>query len=288
MKKANENKTLKQMVAEANAIENAVYTEFSIPADILEKVKKDNVELYEAYCKKLAGKSKKAFFETFMQVKVKANLPEKETEKAIKEAVSITQTTLKINDAGQIEIDYKLKPVSFADVIKAKETLLATKNADGKATKQDKINAIRHFFGSYGKGYADIITHNARQFTSIGNADDTDETYTLNANYEKAMTMLNEKYSKAGKENPFANQSGNAYTMQIMDIVEYFLENAEIKLFSYHCKALFQMVCNRNKFGKLTIAGANDIVNSLAIVYRYAYNGYKLPTNDKSDIYKAL
>jgi hypothetical protein len=48
------------------------------------------------------------------------------------------------------------------------------------------------------------------------------------------------------------------------------------------------MICNRNKYGKLTIANANDVLNSLAIVYRYAFNGYKLPTTDKTDIYKTI
>ena len=38
----------------------------------------------------------------------------------------------------------------------------------------------------------------------------------------------------------------------------------------------------------MTIADTNAVLNAIAIVYRYAYNGYKLPTNDKSTIYKVI
>jgi hypothetical protein len=102
------------------------------------------------------------------------------------------------------------------------------------------------------------------------------------------MDMLDKKYAKLDKENPFKLNSNNAYTLQITDTIAYFVEDTTTKLFSYHCKAVFQMVCNRNKYGKLTIASTNDVINALAIVYRYAFNGYKLPTSDNSDIYKAI
>lgn len=283
----NTNTTLKAMVKEANAIENASYTDVTIPSDILLQLKAENDTLFENACKSLANKSKKEFYNTFFATEIEKGLAEKDTEKAIKNAVSCKQYALVINDNGLIDIDTKSKVINFADVLKAKIALISFKNADKKPTKADIIKANKFYFGDYGKGYIDILTHNARVYTSIGNIDDTIETYTLNANYDKSMSMLDTKYTKLKKDNPFKLTSNNAYTLQIMDIIEYFVENTDIKLFNYHCKAVFQMICNRNKYGKFTIASTNDVLNALAIVYRYAFNGYKLPTTDKTDIYKA-
>ena len=284
----NTNKTLKALVKEANSIENINYNDVAIPQEVIKQLETENKEIFLNACKTLANKSKKAFFKSFFAVEVKKELTEKETEKAIKEAVSCKQSKLKVNDNGLIDIETTKKVINFADVLNAKIELIAFKNADKKPTKADITNANRFYYGSYGKGYIDIITHNARQFMSIGNADDSKEEYTLNANYEKSLDMLNTKYATLNKENPFLLTSNNAYTLQIMDIIEYFTENTDVKLFNYHCKAVFQMICNRNKFGKMSIVSQNDVLNILAIVYRYAFNGYKLPTNDKSNIYKTI
>lgn len=280
--------TLKAMVKEANAIENASYTDITIPSNILLQLKAENDELFDNACKALANKSKKEFFKSFFAVEIEKGIAEKDLEKAIKSAISCKQYGLTITDDGLIKIENKEKTISFNDVLNAKINLLAFKNADKKPTKADRVKANKFYFGDFGKGYLDIFVHNARQFTSIGNNDDTIEEYILNVNYEKSMDMLNAKYTKLGKDNPFTLNSNNAYTLQIMDIIEYFVENADVKLFNYHCKAVFQMICNRNKYGKLTISSTNDVLNALAIVYRYAFNGYKLPTTDKSDIYKSI
>ena len=69
-------------------------------------------------------------------------------------------------------------------------------------------------------------------------------------------------------------------------VLDYFVNGNTCKMTAYHAKGLFQMVCSRNRFGKLTIDDVYGIYNALAIVYRYAFNGYKLPTKDKSTIYK--
>lgn len=288
MEKNTNKVTLKAMVKDVNSIENASYTDLTIPSDILAKLKEENDTLFENACKNLASKSKKEFFKAFFSIDIEKGLDEKDTEKAVKNAVSCKQFAIVVNDNGLLEIDTKSKVINFVDVLNAKIDLIAFKNADKKPTKADRIKANRFYFGDFGKGYIDILTHNARQFTSIGNADDTKEEYTLNANYDKSLSMLDEKYAKLKKDNPFTLQSNNAYTLQIMDIIEYFVENTDVKLFSYHCKAVFQMICNRNKFGKLTIANTNDVLNALAIIYRYAFNGYKLPTTDKTDIYKSI
>lgn len=282
------NTTLKTMVKEANNIENACYTDVTIPSAILAQLKVENDTLFENACKRLANMTKKAFYKAFFATEIEKGLSEKDVEKHIKNAISCIQYALIINDNGLIDIDTKTKTIAFADVVKAKAELLAFSHADKDVTKEDKIKANKFYFGDFGKGYLDIITHNARVYMSIGNADDSLEAFTLNANFDKSMSMLDDKYAKLKKDNPFKLNSNNAYTLQIMDIVEYFTDNTDIKLFNYHCKAVFQMVCNRNKYGKLTIANAYSVLDSIAMVYRYAFNGYKLPITDKSDIYKTI
>lgn len=278
--------TLETMVKNANAIENAMYTETTIPTDITKHCDKLNLELFSEVTYKLATASYKDFINAFFNVKVKEGLKENEVMNAMKNAVSCKEYEIIVNDNSLLEIKAKIKAISFTDILNHRIQIEALENADYKPTAKNKANAVRHFFGTYGKGYIDILTHNARLFTSIGNTNDSKEDIKLNANGEKSMEMLNEKYTKIGKENPFVNNSKNALTAQIMDAVEYFTDNTDIKMYSYHCKALFQMICNRNRYGKLTIAKDTDVMNMLAIVYRYAYNGYKLPTTDKTDIYK--
>lgn len=281
---------LEKLIATANKTDEANFAVNPIPSAIVTELETINKAMFTDACKALASKSKKEFFKAFFTVKVASGLAEKDTADAIKNAVSAKQFTLSVNDGGLIELVDSLKPISFNDVLAAKIKLLAFAHADQTATKADRVTAIKFYFGDYGKGYLDILTHNARQFASIGNCDseNTAETITLNANGKKSLEMLEAKYAKAKKDNPFVAKSNNALTAQIMDSVEYFINSTDTKLFSYHCKGLFQMICYRNKYGKLFIAKDTEAFNSLAIVYRYAFNGYKLPTADKTDIYKTI
>ena len=115
-----------------------------------------------------------------------------------------------------------------------------------------------------------------------------DKTENPNANYNKAFAEISSLCEKANKQNPFDKVSNTGLTEQINLVIDYFIGENACKLNAYHTKAIFQMVCHRNKFGKFTIENINNVFNAFAIVYRYAFNGYKLPTNDKSTIYKVF
>lgn len=277
----NENLTLIQMVENANAIENATYT--AIPNEILEKATEENNVIISEFCYKLATLEKADFINAFFNVKLISGISEKEIEKAVKNAVSVEIQELSINDSGLIEISTAEKPIFFKDIFKARCDYHANAHTD-KKPKEDKQKAIRHFFGELGIGYCDLITHTARKYTNIEEKAD----FKPNANYTKTFNKVTEICTENGKSNPFDKASNSGYNEQIEMIYNYFIGENSAKVTAYHAKALFQIICNRNKFGKLTIADTNAVMNALAIVYRYAFNGYKLPTNDKSTIYKVI
>lgn len=272
--------TLEQMVENANAIENANYT--AIPNEIMEKMQEENNAIFSNECYRLATLEKSDFINAFFNIELVKGIPEKEIEKAVKTAVSVKIFDLSINDNGLIEISKTEKPIFFKDVFKARCDYHANAHTD-KNAKADKQKAIKHFFGDLGVGYCDLITHSAYLFTNI---DDTK--FKPNANYTKTYNKVTEICKEIGKSNPFEKTTNSGYNEQLTMLVEYFIGENSAKVTAYHTKAIFQMVCNRNKFGKLTIADTNAVMNAFAIVYRYAFNGYKLPTNDKSTIYKVI
>jgi len=277
----NANLTMVQMVENANAIENASYT--TIPNEILEKATEENNAIISEFCYKLATLEKADFINAFFNVKLISGISEKEIEKAVKNAVSVEIQELSINDSGLIEISTTEKPIFFKDIFKARCEYHANAHTD-KKPKEDKQKAIKHFFGDLGVGYCDLITHTARKYTNIEEKAD----FKPNANYTKTFNKVTEICTENGKSNPFDKSSNSGYNEQIEMIFNYFVGENSAKVTAYHAKAIFQIICNRNKFGKLTIADTNAVMNALAIVYRYAFNGYKLPTNDKSTIYKVI
>lgn len=276
----NTNLTLEQMVNNANALENASYT--TIPNEILEKMQEENNAIFDNECYRLATLEKADFINAFFNVELVKGIPEKEIEKAVKTAVSVEIFDLSINDNGLIEITTTEKPIFFKDIFKARCDFYANGHTD-KKPKEDKQKAIKHFFGDLGVGYCDLITHSAYLFTNID-----DIKFKPNANYTKTYNKVTEICEKSNKSNPFEKSTNSGYNEQLTMLVEYFIGDNSAKVTAYHAKAIFQMICNRNKFGKLTIADTNAVMNAFAIVYRYAFNGYKLPTNDKSTIYKVI
>ena len=80
----NTNTTLKAMVKEANGIENACYTDVTIPSAILVQLKAENDTLFENACKKLANMTKKAFYKAFFATEIEKGLSDKDVEKHIK------------------------------------------------------------------------------------------------------------------------------------------------------------------------------------------------------------
>lgn len=274
----NTNQTLETMVNNANALENAVYT--TIPNEILEKLQEENNALFENECYKLATLEKADFINAFFNVELVKGISEKEIEKAVKTAVSVEIFDLSINDNGLIEINTTQKPIFFKDIFKARCEFHANAHTD-KKPKEDKQKAIKHFFGDLGVGYCDLITHSAYLFTNID-----DIKFKPNANYTKTFNQVTKICENSKKSNPFEKSTNSGYNEQLTMLVDYFVGENSAKVTAYHTKAIFQMICNRNKFGKLTIADTNAVMNAFAIVYRYAFNGYKLPTNDKSTIYK--
>lgn len=277
----NANATLQQMVENANAVENANYT--AIPTEIMEKAIEENNALFNNECYRIATLEKADFINAFFNVKLVSGIPEKEIEKAVKTAVSVKINDLSINDNGLIEINAVDKPIFFKDIFKARCEYHANAHID-KKPKKDKQDATKHFFGDLGVGYCDLITHTARKYTNIDEKAD----FKPNANYKKTFAKVTEICENAKRQNPFDKTSNGGYNEQIEMIYNYFIGENSAKVTSYHAKAIFQIICNRNKFGKLTIADTNGVMNALAIVYRYAFNGYKLPTNDKSTIYKVI
>ena len=279
--KTNNTATLLEMVEKANALENANYS--AIPTEIMEKANEENAEIFNNECYRLATLEKSDFINAFFNVALVKGISEKEIEKAVKTAVSVSVSDLSINDNGLIEINAIEKPIFFKDIFKARCEYHANGHTD-KTPKADKQKAIKHFFGDLGVGYCDLITHTARKYTNIDEKAD----FKPNANYTKTFNKVAEICENSKKANPFEKASNSGYNEQIEMIFNYFIGENSANVTAYHAKAIFQIICNRNKFGKLTIADTNGVMNALAIVYRYAFNGYKLPTNDKSTIYKVL
>ena len=276
----NTNVNLETMVNNANALENASYS--AIPNEILEKMQEENNAIFNDECYRLATLEKSDFINAFFNVELVKGIPEKEIEKAVKTAVSVSVFDLSINDNGLIEISKTEKPIFFKDIFKARCDYYANGHTD-KNAKADKQKAIKDFFGDLGVGYCDLITHSAYLFTNID-----DVKFKPNANYTKTYNKVTEICEKSKKANPFEKSTNSGYNEQLTMICDYFIGENSAKVTAYHAKAIFQMICNRNKFGKLTIADTNAVMNAFAIVYRYAFNGYKLPTNDKSTIYKVI
>lgn len=272
---------LKNLITKANEKKNAHYVD--VPSNIVTAVTEINNEIVTEYCKGLANLTKADFINAFFNVQVAENLTsDKDIETAIKNSVSVRVLAVSVNDNGLIELDEnKIKSIAFTDILRAKISSLAFCHSDNKPTKADRITANKYFFGDNGIGYLELFTHSAYKFMCI-----EDKTFKPNANYEKAFAEVAEICTKANKQNPFDKHSNSGYSEQIELLCEYFIGVEHTKLNAYHCKAIFQMICNRNRYGKFTIEDINTIYNSLAIVYRYAHNGYKLPINDKSTIYK--
>ena len=270
--------TLAEMVENANAVENANYT--AIPSEIVEEMQEVNDSIFNGECRRLATLEKADFIKAFFNVELKKDIPEKEIEKAVKNAVSVEVYALSINDGGLIEIETVSKPIFFKDIFKARCDYHASTHTD-KKPKEDKQKAISHFFGAFGVGYLDLLTHSAYTFTNI---DDT--AFKPNAYYIKTLAKVTEICEEIKKSNPFEKKTNSGYCEQLTMICNYFIDADSAKVTAYHAKAIFQMICNRNKYGKFTIADTYAVMNAFAIVYRYAFNGYKLPTNDKSTIYK--
>ena len=274
------NATLIEMVEKANAVDNANYTE--IPTDIIAKATEDNKNAFNNECYRLATMEKNAFFNAFFNANAQKGLTDKnEIEKAILSAVSVPQKELTINDNGLIEISSGYKTITFNDVFKARQEFYSKGHTD-KTPKKDKNNAIKFFFGDLGMGYCAMLTESAyiHEIKS--------EPKTPNANYTKTANAVNEICEKAKKQNPFTKKSNSGYCEQISMVLEYFMTENVAKVTYHHYERMVKIICNVNKRGKLTIADENGVMNALAIVYRYAFNGYKLPTNDKSTIYKVI
>jgi hypothetical protein len=276
----NTNATLEMMVNEANAIENANYS--AIPVEIMEKLQEENNAIFENECYRLATLNRADFIKAFFNIELVQGISEKEIEKAVKTAVSVLIFDLSINDGGLIEITTIAKPIFFKDIFKARCDYHANAHTD-KNPKADKNKAIKHFFGEIGVGLCDLLTHSAYLFTRID-----DIQYKPNAYYKKAYDQVTAMCAEIEKTNPFEKSSNSGYCEQLTMVCNYFIGENSAKVTAYHAKAIFQMICNRNKFGKMTIADTNAVMNAFAIVYRYAFNGYKLPTNDKSTIYKVI
>ena len=278
-------KTLNELIKEANAQEK-VYNKNNIPSVILEKVEELNTAELDNAKKHYASMPADDFRKAFFAVELSANIPEEDLEKAIKESVSVKLSAIKITDTGLIEEATRIKSLSFAEIFSGKLDLLAFAHADKKVTATDRAEAFKHFFGNDGVGYCDLLTHSARKFMSIGTENDGVERFKMTADYVKTFEKVNAEYEKQGKENPFTKMSNTAFSQQITDVINYFMPDNKVKFTAYHTKALFQMVCNRGKYGKSTISDILTVFNALAIVYRYAVNGYKLPTNNRSTIYE--
>ena len=269
-------KAFLEMVANANA--NATFKE--IPVEIVAECDKVNEELSKNTKDYFATLSKEEFINKFFNVSIPKNLKENEIEKHIKNSVSSEQISLYVNDNSLIEYKITNKPISFKEIFVAKLNLLAKAHADEKITKADKQKANEIYFGSYGIGYCDLLTHSARLFTNID-----EKAPTTNASYKKTFEKVNEICGE-NATNPFTKSTNSGYSEQISLVANYFIGENATKLNAYYCKGLFQMICNRGKFGKYTIADTNTVLNAFAIVYRYAFNGYKMPTKEKSKIYK--
>lgn len=286
MKTTENTKTLQELIKVANE-SGIVFNKnrSNIPADITAKLEKLNETEIETVCKYYASMTQSDFIKAFFAVELSKNIAEKDIEKAVKNAVSVTLSDVKVTETGLIEECERIKSITFAEIFKAKTELLAFSHSDKKVTAKDKADTFRHFFGNDGVGYCDLLTHSARCFMSIGTETDGKEKFKMSAEYVKTFEKVEKEYTDKGKENPFKKASNTAFSQQITDTINYFIPENETLLNAYHFKGLAQIICFRNKFGKATISDTLNVFNALAIIYRYAFNGYKLPTNNRSTIY---
>lgn len=265
-------------ITNANAQEGIKFD--AIPAEIQKLIDTANQEIFNAECYRLATLAKEEFFTAFFAVELEKNLKEKETANAVKFAVSVTIHTIAINDAGLLEYGTAKKAITFSDVFKARCKYHANGHTD-KDAKRDKANAIAHFFGDYGVGFCELLTHQAYQFMNI----DTTMMAT-NAHYLKTWNSVATRCAEKKEGNPFEKSNNTGYGQQIQMAYNYFLGDSACKVNSYHAKGFFQIIVNRGRNGRLTINDEYAVLNALAVIYRYAFNGYKLPTLDKTNIYK--
>ena len=224
------NTTLETMVNNANAIENATYS--VIPNEISETMQEINNEIFSNECYRLATLEKTDFINAFFNVALVKGIPEKEIEKAVKTAVSVEVFTLSINDGGLIEIGTTAKPIFFKDILNARIEHESKKHTD-KKPKEDKQKAIKHFFGDFGVGYCDLLTHSAYIFTNIDNVE-----FKPNAYYIKTLAKVTEICKEVGKSNPFDKDTNSGYCEQLTMICNYFIDNNVAKVTAYHTKAI--------------------------------------------------
>ena len=268
---------------------NAEGTYEEIPPVVEKILKKVSDDLVNTEAFRLAMLEKADFVAEFFcpSLPVSNTDKDKDIETAVKTAVSVTVPTVKINDSGLLELDTTVKVITFKQIYSAYVNHLAFSHADHKATKADRISANEHFFGKLGIGLLDLMTHSARKLTSIGTIKDGAEKLTTNANYKVSKSALDEFCKAQGKENPFDKDSNTGYSEQISTVLSYFTDN-EVKTNAYYCKGLYQMICNRGKYGAMTFADTNTAMQHLAIICRYVTNGLRLPVTDKSNVYKVI
>ena len=146
--------------------------------------------------------------------------------------------------------------------------------------QRDKKKATAKLFGVYGCGYAQLLTHSAVKHEMKADA------FKVNADYKATLALVDKICAEAHKENAFNKDSKSGYCEQLALALDFFLgDRNSAKLTYHHYERFAKIVCNCSKRGKVTIADKLGVIQALAIVYRYAYNGYKLPTKDRSDIY---
>lgn len=269
--------TIHQLIERLNASENAHFND--VPQAVINEMSTVNASIIDAEASRLASLDKAEFFAIFFSPVLPQGLQGKDAEKAVKNAVSITTYKVFVNDNALLDIMEVQTAIPFKKVFDAKVKSFEFAHTDKKPA-EDKRNAYRFYFGDLGVGLCDLLTHSAFQFCDIG-----ENELKVNQNYVKALHAVQELCDEQKKQNPFGKKSNNGYTEQLTMVYQYFMDNA-VNVTAYHAKAIFQMVCPRNKYGKQSIANTLTMFDALAVVYRYAYNGYKLPITDNSNIYK--
>lgn len=270
-----EKTNLEMMVAEANAI-NAVFAE--IPAKIIEKQNAENAEIISEFAKSFAVLTPAEMFKKLVCVSIPDDTKEKEIANAIFNAVSVETCKVYITETGLLSIKDSLHSVTFAEILKAKIELLGNAHADGKPTKDDRINALKYFFGDYGVGNIQCLLHKAFINERLDGMKISE-----NAEIVKSYAEIERHYQSTKKDNPF-NGNSNTKKAEMLKYIYSSIGISELKTNAYYFDGFCKMVVQMNRKAVLTVADISKAMQALLIIGRYIYNGKKFVIKDNAKI----
>lgn len=245
----------------------------SIPEDIDEAVNALNAQLVKDEAKCYIFDNPQDFYKAIFLVKCTSA-------KQCREGIVVEQVKATLTEGNKIEVTRGTKPLTFVDFYNAKLSLLASKHARDKATKEDRTEATSYFYGVNGYGLMQCLIASATNQQKLEGT-----TLKWSTDMRATMKVVEALYQAMGKENPFiGGASGNKKKERLTLVVNNFVGVFDgWQLNKYHFDAFAQSVASLRN-GVFTIDNVQKAVNSLAMVVRHAYNKIELEVKDKAKI----